>query len=296
MGELDDRHVFLAVAAAGGFRAAAGRLGATTAGVSKSVRRLEKRLGARLFERTTRRVALTAEGAALRERLAPLMRALELAEDEVSEHAGASGGLVRLSAPITYGIVKVVPVVAALRERHPEIAIELVLDDDVVNLLAEGIDVAIRVGDLAEAGLKARKLGTTRWCALASPAYLAAHGTPQTVEDLDRHTCVAYHRRGTRTPWPWRFRINGAVRKWQPPAGLAINDGHANQALVHAAVGIVFDLSFPYAAALASGALVEVLPGHSVEGPPVHVLWPDGPHLPQRTRIVIDALAQGAVP
>ena len=182
---------------------------------------------------------------------------------------------------------------ATLRKRHPDIEIELILDDDVVNLIEADIDIAIRIGDLHENGLVARRLWMTRWCIAASPAYIARHGTPKSLQDMANHACITYLRRGTRVPWLWRLIDDGTVREWLPPRGLVINDGFANHAL--AGAGIVCDLSFAFDEDFVTGDMIELFPYASVPGPPVSLVWQDGACMPVRVRSMIDHLAKYAV-
>jgi LysR family transcriptional regulator, regulator for bpeEF and oprC len=295
MTELDDFRVFRTVSAANGFRAAARQLNATTAGVSNSIKRLEDRLGVRLFTRTTRRVALTTEGRQLLDRIEPLLDGMALAESEIRDRAGATGGVVRISAPVIYAVHCLTAPLAALREQYPDIEIELILDDDVVNLVSAEIDIAIRIGELHENGLIARRLGTTRWCIIASPAYLAEHGTPDTLEDMRHHSCITYLKRGTRLPWLWRFLDRGKVREWLPPRGIVIDDGSANRAFALAGAGVVFDLSFAFEADLVTGTVIELFPHSSIAGPPISLVWQEGAYLPARVRTVIDHLTKSVL-
>lgn len=284
--------IFCAVFETGSFTAAARRLGLTAAATSKSVLALEKRLGARLFERTTRHVRPTEAGEALHARVAPALAEIEDAEERVASARGAVRGRVRLDVPVAAGVHLLPGPLARFRLRHPEIELLLTSADGYTDLVAERVDVALRMDDLAPSGLVARTLGRTRLVTCASPDYLARRGTPRRVEELASHDCIAYVRQADGRPFAWRFQVGRSVREWTPPLRLCVNDGGANRGLAIAGAGVIQDLGFSLVDDLRAGRLVPILPRSAAPGPPLSLLYASGRHLPARVRVLLDFLAR----
>lgn len=285
-GELE---VFARVVATGSFSAAARSLDLTPSAVSKLVARLEDRLGTRLLVRTTRAVALTDEGAAYFEAAQGILRELQAAEDAAS--MGAVRGRLAISASQAFGQIAVVPAVLSFRERHPDLQISLSLTDDLVDLVAARVDVAIRMGTLPDSALVARKLGTTRRILCAAPAYLQRHGMPQTPADLAQHCCLGFTFRKAGAPWP--MQVDGRVVEVPVFAKLLVNNGETLRQMALAGAGIARIGRFHVAPDIARADLVPVLEGFDAgDAEPVHAIHVGGGPLPPRVGAFIEHLAR----
>jgi LysR family transcriptional regulator, regulator for bpeEF and oprC len=293
MDQLNDLAVFVAVSEAGGFSAAAQRMGATTSGVSKSVGRFEERLGVRLFTRTTRRVALTQEGERLYQQVKNILELIKEAEEDVKDTATQLKGRVRIDLPVIFGQRFVLPLLVQFRQQNPAVDLDIRFNDDVTNLVDAGVDLALRFGALTDSGLKARVVGTTRHLTCAAPSYLMANGTPKSIHDLADHVCATYGMKGSRRAFKWRFDADGVQHSFEPRPTLSVDDGIAYRQLALSGLGLIQDLSFNFADDLQSGALVEVLNNHAADGPPISIVYPAGRHLPKRVRALIDYLVTG---
>ncbi|WP_342050531.1 MULTISPECIES: LysR family transcriptional regulator [unclassified Cupriavidus] len=195
--------VFVRVVGCENFTTAADQLGISTTMVSNHIRGLESRLGAKLLHRTTRKQSLTDIGRAYYEQCVDILSRIELAETSVREQRANPKGLLRISAVVSLSAHTLVPLMAQYIETYPEVEVELIFSDEVVDLIEGGFDAGIRYGDLPDSGLVARELGKTRLVACASPAYLERHGAPESLDDLRRHTCLAFH--NTVAQWHWKF-------------------------------------------------------------------------------------------
>jgi DNA-binding transcriptional LysR family regulator len=280
-GELE---VFLRVVREGGFSAAARSVGLTPSAVSKLITRLEARLGARLFMRTTRALSLTEEGEAYYRAGQRILQELDDAEQAAA--AGAVRGRLRINASIPFGTRFVVPALPAFLARHPEVIIDLSLTDDVIDLLAQKTDIAIRMGDLSDSALLARKLGQSRRVLCASPAYLKRKGTPTTPEALHAHECLAFNFRRDRVGWP--FREAGVVTQRPVSGNLLVNNGETLKQMILEGVGIGRVGLWHVAAELKAGRLVPLLekynPGDLELAHAIHV---GGGQVPPRVRAFI---------
>lgn len=284
---ISDYAAFIAVADAGGFSAAAKRLGVTTAGTSKAVLRLEDRLGVRLFTRTTRRVRLTEEGAGFLVQARAILADVAAAEEGLQNAAGRMVGRVRIDAPVVYAANTLAPKVAAFRSTHPDIEIELRLADEVRDPIETGADMAIRFGDAVPDGMIRRRLRTTRWWTVASPAYLLEVGTPETPGELAEHRTIAYTYRSTGRTHRWQFRS----ATFDPPPGLSVDDGFAHRSLALEGAGLVQDVDAVLAADVEAGRLVRVLTDYEVPGPEIGLIYPSRRLVPRRVRSLIEALS-----
>ena len=281
---------FVAAAEAGSFTRAGERLGLTRSAVGKSIARLEARLGTRLFNRTTRSLSLTDEGARFHESCLRALAELEDAEAELAERAGEPSGRVRIVLPVLFGRQWVLPLLLELTARHPRLAFDIGFSNRMSDLTSEGIDIGVRIGEPGDAaGLVARRLGTqtTRLC--ASPAYLARAGTPATIADLGGHACVLERRRGG--PPRWQL-TDGAGRAHQVAVAgrLMLDRSDAAADAVTAGHGIGCLPSWLVAPAIRAGTLAAVLPDVTSDALPIHALWPAQRPLPLRLRVVVDAL------
>ena len=280
-GELE---VFLRVVQEGGFSAAARSVGLTPSAVSKLITRLEARLGTRLFMRTTRALSLTEEGEAYYQSGQRILR--ELDEAEQAAAAGAVRGRLRINASIPFGTQYVVPAVPAFLRRHPEVILDLSLSDDVIDLLAQKTDIAIRMGDLSNSALLAQKLGQSRRVLCASPDYLRRKGTPTTPDALQAHDCLAFNFRRERSGWP--FREGGHVTQRPVSSHLLVNNGETLKQLLLEGAGIGRLGLWHVAAELKAGRLVPLLekynPGDLELAHAIHV---GGGQVPPRVRAFI---------
>lgn len=284
-GELE---VFLRVVQEGAFAAAARSLQRTPSAVSKLIARLEARLGARLFVRTTRSLTLTDEGDAYHRAGLRIVQDLNDAEQGVA--AGAVRGRLRVSASLPFGARYIAPLVPAFLERHPEVTVELSLTDDVVDLLAQRADVAIRMGALQDSSYVARKLGQTRRVVCAAPAYLRARGAPQLPGDLAAHSCLGFtFRRGR-----WPFVVDGRALEQPVSGNLLVNNGETLKQLALAGAGVARLGRFHVADELASGALVPLLERFNAgDLELVHAIYVGGGRVPRRVRAFIDHVVDG---
>lgn len=272
------------------FSGAARALGLSKATVSKAVARLEQRLGATLFHRTSRTLSLTETGRALAPRAARILAEAQCAEEEASDAAAAPAGLVRLAAPMTFGLHYVAPAIAGLLERHPALVIDLQLDDRAVDLVEAGIDVALRIARLPDSSLRARRLAPIRRRTIASPAYLARAGTPRHPAELGEHRCLCY----TNLPNEiWRFTgPGGADVAVRPEGPLRVNSGEAMLPALRAGLGIALLPDFIAGADLAAGTLVEILPDWHGPQIALHLVTPPNPLRPARVEAVIAFLVE----
>ena len=286
-----EMEVFVRAVELGGFSAAARALAITPSAVSKLVGRLEARLGVRLLNRSTRQVQLTAEGGAFYERSVRLLA--DLAEAERGSAANdAPRGRLSVNANVPFGEAALLPLVPAFLERYPEISLDIVLTDEVIDLIEHRTDVAVRAGPLRSSTLVARKLGATRKSILASPAYLARHGTPRTPADLARHNCLGFNRTRTLNTWPL---LEGGQPVSVTAVGNAqVSDGASLQRLAVAGVGLARLALFHARDDIAAGRLVPVLedcnPGDLEE---IHAVFlGHGGWLPARVRVFLDFLVE----
>jgi DNA-binding transcriptional LysR family regulator len=273
---------FMAVAELGSFTAGAGRLGQSISHISREVGRLEARVGKRLFTRTTRRVTLTADGLLLQARGRQLIDAREDAYDAVAGSTEALEGNIRLTCPVAYGETEVVPAVNEFLVLHPKVTIEIELTNAIVDLIGQGFDVAIRVGNVNDARLRSERLGSRGLHLCASPDYWAQAGVPGTIADLRRHRCLIG------SAERWHFAVNGRDVQMKPRASYRCNSGFAVVDAALKGVGICQLPDFYVAEHLASGALVEVLSAERIRDQGIWALYQDRDHVPRRLLALVD--------
>jgi molybdate transport repressor ModE-like protein len=288
MDTIDGMKAFAQVVETGSFTEAARRLGMSTALASKYVRQLETRLGAQLLNRTTRSVSPTEVGTAYWERCNRLIKEFEELEDSVSDQHGQPRGQLRIAGSRAFGEDLLVPAIATFLESYPEISIDLLLDERMIDLVAEGYDVAVRVGALTDSSLIARRIAAYPYFICASPAYLAAQGTPNTPRDLPGHRCIV--NTGISPANQWHFAINGQKTQVTVPATVRVNTAQATATLVKAGQGIGLCLYSTVAADLASGALVRVLRQFEAYDRSVYAVYPHSRHLSGKVRAFVDHL------
>ncbi|MGQ2929748.1 MAG: LysR family transcriptional regulator [Sphingopyxis sp.] len=288
-----DIETFLAVASGGSFAAAAKALRLTPSAVSRSIARLEQRLGAILFRRTTRSLALTAEGSAYRDRMSVLLAEIETVESDLGREKQGPRGLLRVNASPSIG-VPLLPILPRFTTRYPEIVLDLALSDTIVDLVEERADIAIRIGPLRDTSLRAKKLGHSRMVLVASPAYLARRRTPRTPDDLDGHDCLRFSFRRSIDSWP--FLVGGRVVHRPVPGSFFGNSGDLVRQMAVAGGGIARHGHFHVAADLAAGRLVELLPDyHPGDGEDIHALYAPEDRAATRIRAFLDFLDEELV-
>lgn len=271
------------------FSGAAASIGVSKATISKAIARLEAQLGTALFHRTSRRLTLTDSGTALAERAARILAEAQAAEEAAIDSAKAPSGLVRIAAPITFGIRYVADAVADLLAAHPGIQIDLRLSDARVDIVADGFDIALRIADLPDSSLRARRLAPIHARVVAAPAYLAAHGTPRHPADLAHHACFLY----ANAIGAWQFRKADGEEAAVRPAGPLITDnGDAMMPALLAGLGIARLPDFIIDRELADGRLVEILGDWSPMNIALHLMTPPSALRPARVELVIDFLSQ----
>jgi DNA-binding transcriptional LysR family regulator len=291
MDRLDDMTAFVRVVEDGNFSAAARSLHLTPSGVSKLIGRLEDRLGVRLIQRTTRRLALTAEGRVFYERCRDILAEIEGLEQDVGAARSEPRGTVRVSLSNGFGLTQVVPLLPEFSGRYPKVQIVLIFQEHIVDLIAEGFDLAIRLGAIRDESLVARRLGEHRRVVCAAPSYLDAQGVPQTPEDLSRHDCLMFDAPEALNHWPFRWP-DGRSERVAVQGTFRSNNGEALYNLLLAGTGIANAADFLVKRDLLQGRLVPLLRDYAEPQPTlIHAVYPHRRHLPAKTRVFVDFLA-----
>ena len=283
--------VFAQVVEAGSFAKAADRLGLSTSAASRQVADLESHLQTRLLNRTTRRVSLTESGQQFYERAVQLMTDLAEAEQEASSAAVVPRGTIRLTTSVNFGVRHVAPAIAEFLERYPDVRFDVSLSDRVVDLVEEGLDLAIRIGAPVADNLVARKLGETRMVPCASPGYLAKHAAPKTPEDLAHHNCFTYEYVSPRHVWRFRDR-SGAERAVRVAGRLHSNNGDLLAEVAARGTGIVFEPAFIVGPEVRAGRLVPLLQDFVPPPVPIYALYPSRKHLSAKVRRFVEFLIE----
>jgi DNA-binding transcriptional LysR family regulator len=283
--------IFAKVVELRSFAAAASELALSKATVSKAVGRLEERLGARLFNRTSRRLALTDAGERLSERAARLLADGETAESEALAQSAAPRGHVRLAVPMTFGVKAVAPLLPDFLEEYPEVSIDLHLSDATVDLIGEGFDAGLRIARLPDSSLIARRLcGMPRYT-VAAPSYLKRHGRPTHPMQLAQHRCFGYAYLST--PHVWHYTNSAGEQASVRPAGpLRVNNGEALMPALLAGLGIADLPEFIVGEAIAAGDVEVILKGWKQAEGAVHLVTPPGGHRPARVEVLADFLTR----
>lgn len=283
--------IFVQVAEANSFSEAARRLGITPSGASKAVGRFESKLGVRLFTRTTRRLQLTEDGAALLDMCRHVLSQIEDAEIALANRRGKPAGRLLLQAPVAFGRLVVAPLLDELAAEYPELVIDVNFNDRRTDPIDDEFDLLIRIGELPQARLVARRIYDMRYVTVAAPSYVARHGEPRKPGELAQHRCLPYFDPNTRQYRPWTFVEDGQ------PVTVALS-GHLNfnnaEALLEAAArgqGITTVARFAAARALAAGSVVPVLQAFMPPALPIHLLYPERRYLSPRVRAVVDYLS-----
>jgi DNA-binding transcriptional LysR family regulator len=283
--------IFAKVVELRSFAGAATELALSKATVSKAVSRLEQRLGARLFNRTSRRLALTDAGQKLSERAARLLADGEAAENEALAQSATPRGLVRLAVPMTFGVSKVAPILPEFLEAYPDVAIDLHLSDAMVDLIGEGFDAGLRIASLPDSSLIARRLCAMPRYTVASPAYLKRHGRPTHPMHLAQHKCLGYAYLSTPDVWHY-INAAGEQVSVRPAGPLRVNNGEALMPALLAGLGIADLPDFIVGDAVASGEVEVILKGWKQAEGAVHLVTPPGGPRPARVEVLADFLTR----
>lgn len=288
MDKLEAMHAFTKVVAGGSYAEAARRLGLTRSAVSKAVMELEQVLGARLLDRTTRRVVPTEVGRAYYERCIRILADVAETENQISSLHDEPRGLLKVNAPMSFGTLHLGPAVSDFMARNRELRIELTLDDRFINPLEEGVDVTIRIGVLADSSLIARRLAPIRRALVASPAYIETHGAPEKIEDLSKHHCLNYGQIAAVQRW---HLMKGAETVQVPVTSmLCSNNGKVLRTAAIRGLGIANLPTFLTGPDIAAGRLTVLLPEHPPEALALHALYVPNRFLAAKTRKFIDFL------
>jgi len=290
MDRIDAMQAFVAVADLHGFAPAARKLGLSPSGMTRLIAALEERLGARLLQRTTRSVALTDVGKRYLERARQILADVDEAEGAVEGERTRPGGRLVVSAPIGFGRLHVSPVISEYLGRYPEVSVELRLSDLVVNLVEEGVDLAVRVGHLADSSLVARHVGEMRRVVVASPGYLKAHGEPRTPEAIASHQTIQFG--AMSTPPDWRFGRAGSEVRVAPAPRFSTNSSDAAIQYAVQDGGLTRVLAYQAADAIKGGRLKVVLAKFEPPPLPIHIVYPTSRLLPAKVRTFIDLVLE----
>ena len=289
MDRFQEMRVFAAVVDAGSFVGAADALDVSKAAVSRIVSELEARLGVRLLHRTTRRLSLTADGDVFVLRCRELLAGVEEAEAEITQRSGQAVGLLKVSAPFSYGVLRLGPLWGAFLAAHPKIEMEITLSDRFVDLVDEGFDLAVRIARLESSSLVSRRLSSTRLVLCASPQYLEQHGRPGHPSELVDHAVLAYSLLAAGDTWQFEGPEGPSTVKVHPR--MRTNSGDTCRAVALSGRGIVLQPSFLVDDDLRAGTLVELMPEYQSPELGVYAVYPSRKHLLPKVRLLIDYLA-----
>lgn len=285
---------FVTTAQQGNFTAAAEKLGLTKSAIAKSVSRLEERLGLMLFQRSTRRLSLTPDGERFLASCQSAIDILQQAEAELTSHISKPSGRLRVDLPAAYGRQRILPILLDIHRQYPELMLTVTFSERFVDLIEEGIDLVVRIGELADSsGLVARRLTTQKLVICASPDYLRCRGEPLSPDEISQHQCIVGLRRNQ--PVSWLLKENGGqISRFTPPPTHEFGDGDAMLAATLAGGGLSQLPLWLVGKYLASGELREVLSGHSGGEMLVSALWPKSRQLLPKIRYVVDTLVKAA--
>jgi len=288
--ELKRIGVFTRVVEAKSFSEAARQLGVAKSAVSKQVALLEKEVGVRLLNRTTRSISLTEAGEIFYRHCSDIVTRTHEALDELRQYQNQPTGTLRVSSPISFGTAHLVPVIKELRSLYPHLKIELLLEDRIINMVEEGVDLAIRIGWLPDSNLIAKKLCESPMVLFASPEYLAKYGTPKQPNDLLDHQWISLSL--LKSPLRWRFEKNGKSQVVQVSSPIKSNSVDAVTSLALAGQGISALTKYTVESHFQSGALTQVLPDYLLEPVGIFAVYPHREHVPPKVRAFMDFLSR----
>jgi len=292
MNKLQAIEVFVQVVDTGSFTRAAENLKLPKATVSTLIQSLESSLSAKLLHRTTRKVSVTAEGAAYHERCLRILSDVREADESLSRTRRSPAGRLRVDAPTGLASLVIIPALPEFFARYPDIHLELGCSDRPVDLIEEGVDCAVRGGELGDSRLVARRVGAMHYVTCASPAYIERHGRPLHPDDLARHRCVNYFSARTGEMFHWDFTRGGERVQLVLPGQIALNDSYAYTAAGLSGLGIVQMAEFLLRPMIEDGRLVPVLEDWSNDPMPIHVVFPQNRHLSNKVRVFVDWVAE----
>ena len=281
---------FTETAKHGGFAAAARELGLAPSTLAKAVGRLEAGLGVKLFHRTTRQVTLTPDGERLFNRCQRVLAEVEDLQAEAAGTRAEPAGSLRIDMPVFYGKRFVMPLLADLQRRHRALRMDLRLTDLQVDLVRDGVDLAVRIGQLRDSTLVAKRIDQQELVLCASPAYLQTHGTPRRIQDLASHTAVVFRLPSSGRDRPWQFRQRGKPVEIAPVAGIRISETEGLLEALKLGMGICQVPDMLVKDELDRGELCELLPSRRPEPMPIHLVYPSGRLMPARVRAAINVL------
>lgn len=287
MDSLTDIAVFNQVVESGSFTAAAERLSLSKGVVSKYVSRLEQRLGARLLNRTTRRLSLTEVGRAFHDRSRRALQEIEDAEIEVSRMQGEPRGVLRINAPMSFGVLHVAPAIPEFLAAYPELSVDMHLDDRKVDVIEGGFDVSIRISDLPDSSLIARRVGPCRHVVVASPDYLARHGPPRHPSELAAHNIIAYQYQASAHEWHFQAQGEAPVRV-SVSGSIQMNNSLALRAALLNGAGITRTPTFVVGRDVQEGALQPLLTSYATLEVSIYLVYPQRQHLAPKVRAFVD--------
>jgi DNA-binding transcriptional LysR family regulator len=290
MDRFQEMKVFAAVVEAGSFTGATHVLDMSKAAVSRYVGELEERLRLRLLHRTTRKLSPTTEGEIFYARCRELLDNLDEAEAEVTSRSGEATGLLKVNVPVTFGLMHLAPLWPAFLARHPKLAIDITLSDRVADLVEEGFDIAVRIGQLSASSLISRKLASTRMVLCASPEYLQRRGAPGRPEELLQHDVISYSLFSTGENWSFKGPDGDVSVKVVPRVRTNSGDTCRAAALQHQ--GIILQPTFIVGADLAQGALTEIMPAYRSVELGIHAVYPSRKFVSPKVRLLIDFLVE----
>ncbi|MDA1022820.1 MAG: LysR family transcriptional regulator [Proteobacteria bacterium] len=287
--------VFVRVAETGNFSATARALKLTPSAVSKLIGRLEDRLGARLLNRTTRRVSLTEEGRTFYQHCTPILAAIEEAEQAITEFHGEPRGLLKVNASTAFAQDHIEPLIPDLLARYPDLRVQLTLSESIVNLIEDEVDVAIRIGQLPDSSLIARKLGSARRMVVGAPAYLEKYGSPKTPDDLKDHNCLILSSATTFNQW--EFKGPDGPRRIEVSGNFETSNGIALHRAAIAGIGLIRAGNFTVAQSIRKGLLVSILDDFDAATEAnVYAVYLHNRHLSAKVRAFVDFLVEAFSP
>ncbi|KRC78526.1 LysR family transcriptional regulator [Achromobacter sp. Root83] len=289
MGHSSELQLVVELARAGGMSAAARELDVTPAAVSKRLAQIEARLGVRLFNRSTRRLSLTAEGEVYLESARRILDEIDDLDEQIASRQASPRGLLKVNAPLGFGRSYIAPAIAEFAQKYPEVALQLQLTDRPADFVRDAFDVAVRFGDLPDTSLIARKIAPNRRLVCASPGYLKLHGVPATPHDLARHQCIVL-RQNDATYGMWRFTKGRRSETVKVRGNLSSNDGEVTLTWGLAGLGILQRAEWDLARYLRSGRLVQVLEDYALPQADIYAVFPERHHLSAKVRAFVDFL------
>ncbi len=292
MDKLQAMEVFVQVVDAGGFTRAAENLQLPKATVSTLVRNLETSLAVKLLNRTTRQISLTADGAAYYERCLRILADVRDAEDSLSKTQASPSGRLRVDVPAAMGRHLLMPSLPQFLARYPDIHLEVGCSDRPVDLIEEGVDLAVRGGILADSTLIARRIGQLHFVTCAAPSYIAPHGRPQHPNDLQQHDCVNYFSAKTGKIAEWDFAKDGKRIQMRVPGRIAVNDSNAYMTATLSGMGVAQMAAFAICPYLQSGELELLLEDWTIDPLPLHVVYPQNRHLSAKVRVFVEWISE----